>query len=208
MAADHLARRLSSLLVARSIQNGSENLSLAPGAAKLMKQLSAFGVQLGGIGHYSGDLAYDHTLLRRAWKEYPDTIWGQRAFLLSQRLACGLPDYGCKGPNCLLPVIEQGERFLAQYPDTTLRREQTYHLALAYETWWSLSEAKPSDVTAEGAGVSRASGERARVKAIELYEELRRTLPESAQARAAQAASRRLKLKLDTAERTFFCFSC
>jgi hypothetical protein len=105
-------------------------------------------------------------------------------------------------------VIEGGEKFLREYPETPFRKEQIYHLALAYETWWSLSQAKQGDPTAEGAQVDRASAERARKKAIELYEELVRIEPESPEARAGQLVLPRLKLGFDTGERTFFCFAC
>jgi hypothetical protein len=119
-----------------------------------------------------------------------------------------IPDSGCQGPNCFRAVIERGEKFLREYPETSFRKEQIYHLALAYETWWSLSQAEPGDPTAEGALIDRASAERARKKAIDLYEELIRIAPESPEARAGQLILPRLKLGLGTGERMFFCFSC
>jgi hypothetical protein len=105
-------------------------------------------------------------------------------------------------------VIKQGENFLREHPDTPFRTEQIYHLALANETWWSLSRAEPGDPTAQGAQVDSNSGERARKRAIELYEELLRTAPGSPEARAGQLSLPRLKLGLSTGERTFFCYSC
>jgi len=208
VAADDLTVRLGSLLVTRSVAHGAETLSEAPDANHIRRQLEAYGVRYTGIGHYSGDLEYDRSLLRRAWKEFPETSWGQRAFLLLQRLSCLIPDSGCQGPNCFRAVIEQGEKFLREYPEMTFRKEQIYHLALAYETWWSLSQAKQGDPTAEGAQVDRASAERARKKAIELYEALARIEPESPEARAGQLVLPRLRLGLGTGERTFFCFAC
>jgi hypothetical protein len=160
------------------------------------------------IGHYSGDLEYDRGFLRRAWKEFPETPWGHRAFLMLQRLSCSIRDFGCQGPNCFRAVIEQGEKFLRQYPETPFRKEQIYHLALAYETWWSLSKAEPGDLSAEEARIGRTSAERARTRAIGLYEELIRMEPRSPEARAGQMVLPRLKLRLGTRERTFFCFSC
>jgi hypothetical protein len=133
-----------------------------------------------------------------------------------QRLSCAVPNSGCKGPNCFREVIRQGDMFLRTYPESRFRKEQTYHLALAYETWWSLSQAQRGDPTAEGAPslvvvsdpIDRASGEAARKRAIELYQELISIAPESPEARAGQLQLPRLKLGLDTGERTFFCFSC
>lgn len=208
VAADDLTVRLGSLLVARSVAHGAETLSEAPGASRARRQLAAYGVRYTGIGHYSGDLEYDRSLLRRAGKEFPETPWGQRAFLVLQCLSCSISGFGCQGPNCFRAVIEQGENFLREHPGTPFRKEQIYNLALAYETWWSLSQAGPGDPSAEGAQVDRASAERARKKAIELYEELARIAPESPEARAGRLILPRLKLRLGTGERTFFCFSC
>jgi hypothetical protein len=116
--------------------------------------------------------------------------------------------FGCDGPRCFLAVIKQGESFLQQYPNTTLRVQQTYQLALAHDTWWSLGNAMPGDLTAQDARVSKTSAERARQKAVALYEEVMLTAPGTPEAQAAEIALPRLKLKLDTGERTFFCFSC
>ncbi len=208
VAADDLTVRLGSLLVARSITHGGETLSEAPGADRVRLQLAAYGVRYTGIGHYSGDLEYDRSLLRRAWKEFPESPWEQRAFLMLQSRSCSIPNFGCQGPNCFRTVIEQGENFLRQYPETLFRKEHIYHLALAYETWWSLSQAEPGDPTAEGAKIDKVSAEIARKRAIDLYEELARIAPGSPEARAGQLILVRLKLMLGTGERTFFCFSC
>jgi hypothetical protein len=208
VAADNLVVQLGRLLVARSVVNGSEHLGEAPNADAVRRQLARYGVRFTGIGHHSGDLEYDRSLLLRSWREFPQTSWGQRALLILQRLSCSVPGYGCDGPNCFLKVIADGEKFLREYPDTDFRREQTYNLGLAHETWWALSRAEPGDISADGAKISSASGEQARQRAIELYEEVIRTAPESRQARAAKLALPRLKLKLSTGERAFFCFSC
>jgi hypothetical protein len=208
VAADDLAVRLGRLLVARTVQRGSEFLTLVADAENIRAQLAKHGIRYGDIGHYSGDLEYDRSLLHRAWTEYPDTLWGQRAFLMLQRLGCTDSPFRCPGPNCFLAVIRQGEEFLNQYPDSRFRSEQIYHLALAHDTWWSLGQAESGDITAMGARVTRASAERARLRAIDLYEQLLRIAPGTSKARAAEIALPRLKLKLDTGERTFFCYSC
>jgi hypothetical protein len=208
VAADDLVVRLGSLLVVRSILSGSEVLAEAPGADTARRQLALYGVKYTGMGHYSGDLEYDRSLLRRAWKEFPETEWGQRAYLMLQSLSCSVPNSGCQGPNCFRAVIRQADMFLLKYPESRFRKEQTYHLALAYETWWSLSQAQRGDPSAEGAHADKTSGEAARKRSIELYEELISIAPESPEARAGQLQLPRLKLGLDTGERTFFCFSC
>jgi uncharacterized protein (TIGR03437 family) len=208
VAADDLAVRLGGLLIARSIQDGSEVLTQVSDAPGIRAKLARLGVRYQRIGHYSGALEYDRGLLQRAWTEYPGTIWGQRAFLLLQELGCETGQFPCPGPNCFRSVIAEGEKFLEEYPDSSVRLEQIRNLAAANETWWSLSLAQPGDVTAEGAQVTPGSAERARRRAIELYERLLREAAGTPEARAAEIALPRLKLKLDTGRRTFFCFSC
>jgi hypothetical protein len=128
--------------------------------------------------------------------------WRRVDALMTQPLPCnaGLSEL-CPGPNCFRMVIRA-------YPQTPSRPEQLYRLALAYETWWSLSQAAPGDPTAEGADVDRASGENARRLALSLYTQVIRMAPGSPEALSAVLRLPRLKLSLDTAERAFFCFSC
>ena len=208
VAADQLVRRLANLLVIRSVKNGSENLVIAASAENILKQLAPYGVHFGGIGHYSDVLDHDYSLLARAWKEFPATYWGHHSFLMLQKLGCATTRFGCDGPNCFLAVIQKGEKFLNSYPATPFRKEQIYHLAQANETWWSLGQASPEDITAMGARTTKASSEQARQRAIALYEQLLQLAPASPEAEAAQLALPRLKLKLDTGARNFFCWSC
>ena len=81
-------------------------------------------------------------------------------------------------------------------------------MAIAHDTWWSLANAMPSDLTAADARVNKASAETARRKAVALCEQVILAGPGTSEAQAAEIALPRLKLKLDTGERTFFCFSC
>jgi len=206
VAADRLAARLAVLLVVGADVSGSEHIPVheAENSERVRRQLASHGIRYGGMLHHGEGLEYDHSLLRRAWKEFPETQWGQRAFVLLQELLCSLPENSCKGPNCFRTVIEEGKAFLPQYPDTVFRREVIYHMAVANDTWWSLSQAK----TGEEADVDPASGERARQRAIQLYEQLLQMDPDSAEARIGSMALPRLKLKLDTGERKFFCGMC
>jgi hypothetical protein len=203
VAADDLSVRLGGLLMSRDPSFGE-----VPGSDRIRRQLASFGVRYTGPGHYSGELESDRSLLIRAWRQYPETPWGQRAFLMLQGIGCAVPEFGCDGPNCFLTVIQQGEKFLQEYPDTPLRKEQLYYLGLANDTWWSLSRAEPGDISAEGAKVDRVSGERARLRAIGYYEQLLQLAPGSAEPSAGRLALPRLRLGLATGERRFFCFSC
>lgn len=208
VAADELVVRLGALLVSRSMEGGREILAEAPNVDRLQRQLAPYGVKYYGVGRYSGVFEYDRALLRRAWESFPDTPWGQRALLMMHRLICSVPRPRCQGPNCFREVIREGEKLLQDYPDTPFRNEQIFHLALAHETWWSLSLAKQGDLSAEGAQVDKQSAEQARRKAIELYEQLLALAPHSVEAQSAALRLPWLKLRLDTAERTFFCFRC
>lgn len=211
VAADSLAVRLGTLLVTR---RGTESLD----ADSVRQQFAPYGIHYSGIGHNSGVLEYDRNLLTRAWKDFPDTPWGQRAFLMLQRLSCSSRQWEaevdvalpvpCPGPECFRVVIRAGEEFLRRNPEAPLRREEIFQLALAYETWWSLGQAALGDPTAEGAKVDKPGADSARLRAIALYEELIRTAPGSAEAMAAKLRLPRLRLALDTGERTFFCFAC
>ena len=208
LAADDLAVRLGALLMDRRIASGSEILNERPESAPTRQRLLTLGVKYTGVGHYSGNLEYDRSLLVRAWREYPDTAWGQRAFVMMQTRACELAAVGCHGGDCFRPVIRQGEQFLLDHPSSTFRTQVMFNVARAYETAWSLSKASKVDPTAEGVRVDSAFGDHARLKAIEVYEDLLRLDPSSAEARSGALALPRLRLKLDTGERTFFCTDC
>lgn len=207
-AADGLATRLGSLLVERSIEKGSERLTLAPESDRTRRELAAQGIVYSGIGHYSGDLEYDHALLEQASTRYGATEWGQRAWLELSRQACTTPRAHCDGPNCFLTVIGQGNRMLAEFPTTPLRRQILYALAQAQETAWSLSLSLPGDISATGSRMTPATGEQARLQVISFYEALRRDFPGTPEAEEAEWVLPRLKLRLDTGSRTYFCFDC
>lgn len=179
--ANDLSVRLADLLVVRTYTAGEgERLEESPDTSQVRRQLAPYGVRYGSFEHYSGALQYDNALLQRAWKEFPDTQSGQRAFLSVQQLNCSIT-------GCYQAIIQQGEQFLRTYPRTRFRKEQLYKLALANDTWWSLNQ----------------TSEAARTRAIQLYEELIREYPASPEARSGQLKLPRLKLKLSTGERTF-----
>ncbi|WP_238325972.1 hypothetical protein [Bryobacter aggregatus] len=205
VAADELTRRLGSFLV-RSLDGRTEE---AGNFGQVKLQLAAYGVKYSGIGHYSDVMEYDYSLLKRAWTEYPDTKEGQRAFLLLQRLECAATDFLVKtGADCYREVIQKGEAFLAQYPDTVFRKEELALLATAYETEWSLWRGAGSVDYGIHAKPSAAAAEAARLKAIALYEELLRLAPGSPEAERGVLLIPRLKLKLDTGQRRFLASEC
>ena len=100
------AATLAGLRVMRSTKGGAEILAEASNAAAVRQQLAPYGVRYTGIGHYSGDSEYDRSLLRRTWSEFPETVWGQRAFLTLQVLVCtDAAQFRCAGPNCFRRII-------------------------------------------------------------------------------------------------------
>jgi hypothetical protein len=209
VAADELAQRLGTLLVARVVKDGSEHLTEAPDADSVREELAPYGIRYGRIGHYSGVLEHNRGLLQRAWAEFPSTSWGQRAFLVLQTQSCdAATQFGCQGLNCFREIIRRGEEFLLRYPQTPFRKEQLHLLAQAYQTWWSLSNAPADDLTVDGADVGdKQAASRARVRAIELYEDLIHIAPQSPEAEWGRLRLPRLKLSLDTGERSFYCYS-
>jgi hypothetical protein len=100
-------------------------------------------------------------------------------------------------------VIPKATEFLDRRQGSPYRLDVRFALAQAYETWWSLSKAAPDayvdpPLYAEGA-------EQARKSATDLYEEIASKAPESPLASYARRRLPRLKLRLDTQQRTFFC---
>lgn len=204
VAADELVDRLADLLVERGE---------VPEAATARRQLKPFGVTL-GTPMWDGGLTYNMDLLRRAAAEAPDTHWGRIAFV--RMLSRGMDwrgFFGCQPVDQFGVVIAKGEAYLAAHPETGHRKELSFLLALAYETWWSASIASPVDSLAyEQFGPKRdryfAGAAEARRKAIHYYEEVIRLEPTSPEARAASRQLPRLKLGHDTGQRTFLCTTC
>jgi hypothetical protein len=205
VAADEIVDRLADLLVG---ERGE-----VPDAATARQQLKRFGVALKGP-KWDGGLSYDMDLLRRAANDVPNTEWGQIAFV--RMLARGLDwggFFGCQPVDQFAVVVQKGENYLAAHPGTAHRKELWFTLALAYETWWSASHAQPADTLAyEQFGSMRKrylpKADEARHKAIAYYEEVVGIAPDSPEARMASRQLPRLKLNLDTGQRTFLCTTC
>jgi hypothetical protein len=155
--------------------------------------------------------AYSGDLLKRVWTDYPDTQWGERAFLL-------LLDSGWNTrPDCsassdqFRAVIQQGVSFLEKHPNSPYRLDVQLVVAQAYETWWSLNQALPPEERVDEIEPDadprryQEGAAAARQKAIEAYDQLLQTAPQSDQAVYARRVLPRLKLGLDTGQRRFYC---
>lgn len=206
------SRKAAMLLAA---ETGISDLSLVLGdgehaaeAESAARQLAEFGVRLGP--QQKDSLRYAHELLSQVWGEYPDTEWGEDAFLTLEEMGWNLTSDGYSrpdNPDLFRDVVEHGEAFLAGHPNSPVRLRVQFAVASAYETWWSVSMAPPSDEN-YGAYPRRPENDRkseaARLKAVSAYEQIERLAPRSDYALFAARHLPRLRLRLDTGLRRWF----
>ncbi len=199
LAADPMVTELASLL------GDGEHEAEAESARR---QLAPFGVDLGP--QQKDGLSYNHELLQEAWQKYPDSEWGEDAFLGLEQMGWDPAADGYsrpENPDLFSDVIKHGEAFLAGHPNSPVRLRVELAVASAYEAWWSISLAPPDDENF-GAYPRRAENDRksdaARLKAISGYEQIARVAPGSDYARFAARHLPRLKLRLDTGFRSWF----
>ena len=197
----------------RAVHRLSGTLSDAQ-AAPLRRSLARYGIKLGGELHYGG-LDYRSDLLWRVWREFPRTPAGEQAFVQLQNRGWNTDNrIGCPpNPDLFRDVIQKGEAFLAERPDSRVRKEVLHTVAVAYESWWSIARAPADDGIVNAPPFPRRAanarqGEAARLRAIEYYREVVRVAPESLEAAAALRRLPRLELNLDTGQRRFFCSYC
>ena len=205
-------RRALYLLAAHEVANKVSQMADDPAA--LRRLLSGYGAKVGGLTHQGG-LDYRGDLLWRVWREFPETEGGELAFLeLSRRGWNTDTGEGCPpNPDLFRVVIWRGEAFLAGHAATAFRREITYQLAVANESWWSIAHAAADDPIVSAPPYPRKASnareaEAARLRAIAYYQEVVRLAPESPEAAAAVRRLPRLELRLDTGQRRFFCSYC
>src|SRR6267154_857213 len=195
-ASDRLAWRLPWLM--------NNDYSQAGHWQKWRTNLASFGVTYEQSGE--GGWTYTSALLKRVEADYPETDWGERAFLilLNHGWDTGVD---CEaGSDQFRHVIARGLAFLEK------RRNSPYHLdvqlivAQAHETWWSLSQA-PTDQEDSDANPQeyKEGAEAARQQAIARYEHLLQFAPQSDQAAYARRVLPRLKQSIDTGQRRFYC---
>ena len=200
------------LLAADAVTNKLSQTMDDPGP--LSRLLSGYGAKVGGMTHQGG-LDYRRDLLWRVWREFPETEGGELAFLELERHGWDTPtSEGCpENPDLFREVIGRGEAFLARRPRTDFRKEITYLLAVANETWWSSARAGTGDQVVgvapypRRAANAREAGD-ARLRAIGYYRNVVTLAPDSPEAAAALRRLPRLELGLDTGQRRFFCFYC
>jgi hypothetical protein len=210
LAADMLAAQLSNALIEPSPKGERE----ASDAAAIRRKLGRYGAKVGPMTHYGG-LAYNHDLLWRVWREFPQTEAGEIAFVLIQQRGWSTSTgEGCPAnPDLFREVIRQGEAYLTSHESSRFREEIVFTLAVAYESWWSIGRAPVADPIVSAPPYPRRkdngqSAPGARERAIEYYREIVRLAPTSAEAASARRRLPRLILQLDTGQRRFFCSYC
>jgi len=150
---------------------------------------------------YTADDEPGNAILAELAEKRQDSVWGQRGFVAQMRKGW---NGECDGfPGWVEPVTQRGERFLREHGEAPVLLDVVLELARAYETWWSLS--KPDSHFAEESGqhVDAAAGERARLRAIELYRVYQR-------ARPAAGITRRLtylERDIDTRQLAYYCYA-
>ena len=114
------------------------------------------------------------------------------------------------GTDQFRTVIQRGQEVQEKHPSSPYLANVELTVAQAYETWWSLSQAHTGAEVSEGEadvqpGNYKAGAEAARQKAIESYEHLLQSAPQSDEAAYARRVLPRLKLGIDTGQRRFYC---
>jgi hypothetical protein len=154
--------------------------------------------------HLGETWVYTHGLLRRVWAEFPDTPWGEWAFLLLEASGWHFGS-GCPAdPTLFQNVIRKGEEFLERRPGSPHAARVRFLIAVAYESWWSAHRA-PAGTYVESPERLPPGGGKARERAIALYEATIRDLPGGEESLVAERQLPRLKLGLNTAQRAYYC---
>jgi hypothetical protein len=146
--------------------------------ARLRSRLARYELTL-GYDELGGGPYYPHNLLWRIWREYPETEWAERVFVLLLDSGWDTSATCAKGGDQTREVIRQGESFLQNRPTSPYRGIVTLFVAEAYASRWSLSN-EPA-----GSGMSdyvdpkkfQEGAEAARMKAIGHFEEVLQLAP-------------------------------
>ncbi len=147
------------------------------GCAQLKKQFADHKLtfsysELGG-GYY-----YQHELLWRVWRTYPDTRSGEQALLLLLNHGWDTSSTCAAGGDQFREVIREGEGFLSRKPTSPYRPYVLHLVGQAYATWWTLSN-PPADGMEDYVEPReyKDGSEEARKKAIGYFEQVTQVAP-------------------------------
>jgi hypothetical protein len=154
-----------------------------------------------------GGFYYQRDLLWRVWQQYPETDWGERAFVVLLELGWDTSNTCAKGSEQFREVIRQGESFLHQRPASPHRAAVLLLVGQAYATWWSLSNEPADSPMADYVDPKRYNegAEQSRLKAIRYFEEVAQLAPETKFAEYARQILPALRAKQIQDTYKFFC---
>jgi hypothetical protein len=157
--------------------------------------------ELGGGSYYQRDLLW------RVWQQYPETDWGERAFVVLLGLGWDTSRTCAKGSEQFREVIRQGESFLQKRPTSAHRAAILLLVGQAYATWWSLSNETADSLMADYVDPKRYSegAEQARLKAISNFEQVVQLAAETKFAEYAHQILPSLRAKQIQDTYKFFC---
>lgn len=164
----------------------------------------------GEWGHYDGTWHPSPSLLLEVIAGAGDEPWLDRAFLYMQETGWETNAF-VESLQQFRVVINRGERFLRDHPQSTAWADVARTVALAHETAWSLAKASPLDEFVDWTlHAPAAPGHRSR--AIQLYEEILTRWgvrpPDPRVRNDVRHRLIRLRLDVDTGTRTYFPTSC
>ena len=154
-----------------------------------------------------GGFYYQRDLLWRVWQQYPETEWGERAFVVLLELGWDTSGTCAKGSEQFREMIRQGESFLQQRPTSPHRAVILLLVGQAYATWWSLSNETADSPMADYADPKRYNegAQQARLKAIGYFEQVAQLAPETKFAEYAHLILPALRNQQIQTAYKFFC---
>src|SRR6266436_5521704 len=171
------------LLAADAIAERLALPSITPPNPELQRELGGLAAQ--GLTftwvELDGGWFYRSDLLWRLWREFPTSEEGEDAFVLLLRQGWDKSPCCKTGASSFRTVIQQGEEFLSNRPQTVHRRNVLFLVAQAYETWWSLSLVPEQD-REEGdpsPAAYREGASAARERAVAYYGEIVEAAPKT-----------------------------
>ncbi len=154
-----------------------------------------------------GGFYYQRDLLWRVWQQYPETDWGERAFVVLLELGWDTSGTCAKGSEQFREMIRQGESFLQQRPTSPHRAAILLLVGQAYATWWSLSNETADSPMADYVDPKRYNegAEQSRLKAISYFEQVVQLAPETKFAEYAHQILPALREQQIQTTYKFFC---
>jgi hypothetical protein len=143
---------------------------------------------------------YSKKPLMDIYTKYPNSRWGQLAFVMLQDIGWCL-DGMCNG-NYGSYVASKGEEFLKRHPESIYAANILLTIAKGYETNWNVSTCKTgSDYMYDS---TYRYDENSRLKSIVIYERILTAYPNSCEAEIAKIRLSHLKLGINTGRTDYF----